>query len=132
MKTALTALLIFALSLFTASAGGSFFFDDLKDLLAQQPHLTRFIAEHLDVAEVGVAPRISSGVNKELAGIRIAPFQLKAKPKGAPGDFSLILIIEAETTYLDSRGRSVPLPKATDIRQRFIGIRVLPKPAELR
>lgn len=130
VKTTLLAALLSAFFPIAALAGGSFFFTDLKDLLAQQPALARFITEHFDVAETGSAPRIGSGVNKELAGIRIAPFEIDAKPKGASGNFTFILIIDAETTYLDRSGRTVSLPNATDIRQRFTGFRVLPKPPE--
>ena len=132
MRATLLASLSFVILPIAVRAGGSFFFTDLSDLLAQQPTLARFIADHFDVAEAGSAPRIGSGVNKELAGIRIAPFQIDAKPKGAPGDFSLILIIDAKTTYLDSRGHTVPLARATDIRQRFTAFRVLPKVPETK
>jgi hypothetical protein len=129
MRTALLPFLVFALLPLVGRAGGSFYFTDLKDLLAQQPTLARFLTEHFDISEVGTAPRISTGANKHLSGIRIAPFELEAKPKSAPGDFSFVLIIDAETTYLDSSGRAVTLPKATKIRQRFTGLRVLPKRA---
>jgi hypothetical protein len=129
MKRVFLVLLAFTLLPLAAHAGGSFFFTDLKDLLAQQPILARFLSEHFDIAEIGGAPRIGTGTNKNLSGIRIAPFELEAKPKGAPGDFSLILIIDAETTYLDSSGHVVALENATDIRQHFTGFRVIPKPA---
>ena len=127
MKRSFLTFSVFALLSLAAHAGGTFFFTDLKELLNQQPILARFLADHFDIAEVGTAPRIGTGTNKHLSGIRIAPFELDAKPKGAPGDFSFVLIIDAETTYLDSKGRTVALPQATDIRQRFTGFRVLAK-----
>jgi hypothetical protein len=108
----------------TAFAGGSLPFSDVKELLNQQPLLAQFIAEHLDVAEIGTAQRVGGRVNEELSGSRVAPYEFDAKPKGAKGDFTLMLVIEAETNFLDANGKKVRVEKATKIQERFTGIRL--------
>jgi hypothetical protein len=108
----------------TTFAGGSLPFSDLKDLLAQQPILAQFISEHLDVAEIGTASRVGGRVNEELSGSRVSPYEFDAKPKGTKGDFTLMLVIEAETSFLDANGKKVRVEKATKIQERFTGIRL--------
>lgn len=115
-----------------AFGGGSLPFSDLKELLNQQPLLAHFIAEHLDVAEIGTGARVGGRVNEELSGSRIAPYEFDAKPKGAPGDFTLMLVIEAETNFLDTNGKKVRVEKATKIQERFTGIRLRLPTAEER
>lgn len=107
-----------------AFAGGSLPFSDVKGLLAQQPALAKFVAEHLDVAEIGTASRVGGRVNEELSGSRVAPYEFDAKPKGAPGDFTLMLVIEAETNFLDASGKKVRVEKATKIQEHLTGIRL--------
>jgi len=121
-----TLLFIATVALFLPQAfgGGSLPFADLKDLLAQQPALARFIAEHLDVAEIGTGGRIGGRVNEDLSGSRVAPYEFDAKAKGASGDYNLMLVIEAETAFLDANGKKVRLEKATKIQERFTGIRL--------
>ena len=115
----------------TAFAGGSLPFSDLKDLLAQQPVLAQFISEHLDVAEIGTGSRVGGRVNEELSGSRVAPYEFDAKPKSANGDFTLMLVIEAETSFLDANGKKVRVEKGTKIQERVTGIRLrLPKAEE--
>ncbi len=106
----------------TALAGGSLPFSDLKELINQQPLLAQFIAEHLDVAEIGTGQRVGGRVNEELAGSRVAPYEFDAKPKGEKGDFTLLLVIEAETNFLDANGKKVRMEKAAKIQERFTGI----------
>lgn len=116
----------------TAFAGGSLPFSDLKELLDQQPVLAKFISEHLDVAEIGTAQRVGGRVNEELSGSRVAPYEFDAKPKGASGDFTLMLVIEAETSFLDANGKKVRVEKATKVQERLTGIRLRLPTAEER
>jgi hypothetical protein len=116
----------------TAFAGGSLPFSDLKELLAQQPVLAQFISEHLDVAEIGTGSRVGGRVNEELSGSRVAPYEFDAKPKGAKGDFTLMLVIEAETNFVDANGKKVRVEKGTRIEERFTGIRLRLPTAEER
>ncbi len=131
IKTLLgAAILLFAVG--AASAGGSLDFSDLKDLLEQQPILARFISEHLDVAKIGNGGRIGGKVSEELGGSRIAPYEFEAKAKGATGDFNLLLVIEAETTFLDRKGKETGVAKATQIKERLKRICLRPLPADAR
>jgi hypothetical protein len=129
-----TLFLIAAVALFQSRvfAGGSLSFSDLKDLLAQQPALAQFVADHLDVAEIGTGGRIGGRVNEELSGSRVAPYEFDAKAKGTSGDYNLMLVVEAETTFLDGKGRKVGLEKATKIQERLTGIRLRVPTAEQR
>jgi hypothetical protein len=110
----------------TAGADGSFALADIQKLLDQEPALRDFIAGILDTAEGGLAGRINTGDNPALAGTRIAPYRLKAKSKGRIGDFNLILSIEAETRFFNTRGEEAPLSQAIRVEQRFTSIRLLP------
>jgi hypothetical protein len=134
MNFKLLFLLIAAIVLAHANAfaGGSLPFADLKELLAEQPVLAKFVAEHLDVAEIGTASRIGGRVNEELSGSRVAPYEFDAKAKGATGDYNLMLIIEAETIFLDANGKKVRLEKATKIQERLTGIRLRLQTADER
>lgn len=114
-------------------AGGSFYLEDIRDLLQQQPRLWAHFQSTYDISPTGDAERIGRGQNPRLNGIRIAPYLLWAKPKGVEGDYTLMLEIEAETTYVDAHGKSVPLEKATDIKEHLKGILVRElKPDEKR
>lgn len=113
-------------------AGGSISFLDLKELLEEQPALAHFISEHLDLAPIGNATRIGGRVNEELSGSRVAPYEFEAKPKGAKGDFNLLLVIEAKTTFLDRNGKETGVAKATQIKERLTGICLRPLSANVR
>lgn len=55
-------------------------------------------------------------------GIRVAPYLLWAKPKGKEGDYSLMLEVQAETTYLDAHGKNVPIERATEVKEQLKGV----------
>lgn len=105
-------------------AGGSFYLSDIQPLLKQQPQLWLYVSETMEIAEVGTAPRISTGVNKELSGIRIAPYLLQAKPKGAKGPPVFEIEIQAQTKFYDAGGKEVSLEKAVDYKEVFTGVRI--------
>jgi len=119
--------------LMSVFAGGSFFLDDIRDLLQQQPGLWAHFQSAYDISPNGDAERIGRAQNPRLSGMRVAPYLLWAKPKGVEGDYTLMLEIEAETTYVDAHGKSVPLEKATEIKEHLKGILVRElKPDEKR
>jgi hypothetical protein len=107
-----------------ARADGSFFLKDIEPLLMQQPTLWKQIESALDIAAVGTAPRIGYSANKELTGIRIAPFKLLAKPKGSKGKYVFELIVEADTKFVDRHGREVPLERAVDYKETLSRIAI--------
>lgn len=127
MKPLLVVFLISVLLCSTVLGDGSFARADIEALLTQQPVLHEFIATHLETTSGGLAGRINTGDNPALAGTRIGPYRLNAKPRGATGDFSLTLSIEVETRFLNSAGKEVPLAQASRIEERFTGISLLPR-----
>ena len=106
----------------TSFAGGLFSLADIKPLLDQEPTLAAFIAGHLDVAETGEAGRISGPASEGLAGYRTAPYAIEVKPKGSPGAFTLLLVINAETKFLDANGRSVDVKDGIAIKERLTNV----------
>ena len=107
-------------------AGGSLSFSDIKELIEQQPALAQFIREHLEVAEIGTGSRIGGRANEELSGSRVAPYEFTAKPKGATGTDTFMLVIEAETSFLDANGKKVRVEKAMTLKETFTGFRIRP------
>ena len=124
---------LFTLALFVSSmrvqAGGSFYLSDIQSLLQQQPRLWRYISDTMDVEEVGVASRIGSAVNKELGGIRIAPYVIRAKPKGYKGPPMFEVVIHATTKFYDASGNVVPVDRAVDYKESFsrLELREIPR-----
>jgi len=115
--------IIFPLS---SHGGGSFLIEDILPLLQQNKDLSEFVAAHLDLESGGWAARIGNRVNENLGGARIAPYSIRAKPKGSPGPWTFELIIEAETEFLDSKGNAVSLEKGESIREKLLGIKLIP------
>lgn len=105
-----------------AFAGGSFFLEDIRDLLQQQPALWAHIQSTYDISPTGDADRIGRAQNLRLNGVRVAPYLLWAKPKGTDGEYTFMLEVQAETTYLDARGKKVPIERATDVKEQLKGI----------
>src|SRR4051812_41444166 len=71
-----------------AEQGGTFFLTDIEPLLTQQRPLWDAVRSSFDIHSVGDASRISPQDNRELAGTRIGPYKLWAKPKNALGAFN--------------------------------------------
>ena len=113
-------------------AGGSFdFADQLLPLLEQQPELKQYLLSTLDIAPHGYAGRIGSTVNLHLGGTRIGPYVLKAKPKGAKGDYTLELKFHTEKKYLDANDKVSDLVQSVKIieKLKWVEIKMLPKAA---
>ncbi len=101
---------------------GSLFLDDVQGLLGQKPAIAALIATTLDVAEAGTAPMVDRRDNVKLNGVRVAPYKFVCRPKGALGDFTLILVITAQTTFVDATGHKVPLKRASNVKEHLTGI----------
>ena len=109
-------------ALFTSAvfAGGSVSFEERAiPLLRTQPALLRFVQQSLDVAPVGDAVRLGKQFGDRV-GERITPFSFEARPKGADGPFTLLLIInspegmnnnDAATVTIEIRPLPHPVPK---------------------
>jgi hypothetical protein len=109
-------------------AGGSFSLKQVQPLLQQDKDLNHFITSTLDLDSGGWATRIGSLVNEDLGGARIAPYSIRAKPKGSPGPWIFYLEIEADTTFLDAQGKPVPLEQGKTIQEKLTDIKLIPIP----
>lgn len=117
--------LLFSLTL-PAFAGGSFATEQVIPLLKQNSELYDFVSASLELDSGGWATRIGSRINEDLGGARIAPYSIRAKPKGSAGPWLFFLNIQAETTYLDSSGKDVPLEQGKSIKEKLVGIQLNP------
>jgi hypothetical protein len=114
-----------------AEQGGSFFLKDIKELLDQQRVLWNSVQSGFDIHSVGDAGRISSADNQKLAGTRIGPYQLWAKPKNLPGPFIFQIDIETETSFVDESNAAVSVKRASNVREKIVAIKIRPlAPAE--
>lgn len=127
MKTILSIVSLLLIATDTpAEQGGSFFLEDLAELLGQQTALWDSVQLSFDVYPVGDATRISRTENRKLAGVRIGPYQLWAKPKNAPGPFVFEIDIETETSFFDKSNKTVKLEDATDVHEKIVAIKIKP------
>lgn len=106
---------------------GSFEPRDIKPLLNQRPALARAIEERLELATIGQAMRLGPST-PALAGYRVAPYQIEAKPKGEQGPFTLLLSVDADTKYLDAKGKPVAMARAVAVKEKLTDVCLLPLP----
>lgn len=110
-----------------AWAEGSFGFEDIQPILQQQPVLAQWLTGGLDFDETGgYAIRIGQNVNPRLGGLRVGPYVILAKPKGAAGPFSLEVTVETEIICLNKAGKPVDVSKAQTIQEKFSSVTVKP------
>lgn len=109
-----------------AWAGGSFSFEDLRPILQQQPVLAQWLTGGLDFDQTGDAVRIGQNVNPRFGGLRVGPYVILAKPKGASGPFSLEVTVETELICRDAAGKDVEVSEAQTIREKFSSVSVRP------
>jgi hypothetical protein len=109
-----------------AWAGGSFALEDLRPILNQQPVLAQWLTGSLDFDETGYAIRIGQNVNPRFGGLRVGPYVILAKPKGAAGPFSLEVTVETELICLNKAGKPVDVSKAQTIEEKFASVSVKP------
>lgn len=116
-------LLCLALASSGAFAAGSVIPDEFLPLLKQKTQIFEFVSASLDLDESGSGDRIGQAVNPRLGGTRIAPYFVKAKPKGEK-KWSLLLEIQATVEFLDDNGRRTEIHTASSVRETFTGIRI--------
>jgi hypothetical protein len=102
-STAFVLCLLLAFST-TCRAGGSIGWTEVSAKIAKEdPFLFDYIARTFDVKYVGGGVRVghdkdgNSLVPGLEVGERIAPFEFLAKPRGAAGDFTLLLTFDTES-----------------------------------
>jgi hypothetical protein len=109
-----------------AWAGGSFALEDLRPILNQQPVLAQWLTGSLDFDETGDAVRIGQNVNPRFGGLRIGPYTILARPKGAAGPFTLEVNVDTELICLDKAGKPVEVDQAVTIKEKFASVTVKP------
>jgi hypothetical protein len=109
------------------SAGGSFRLDrELLPFLDQKPALKALLLDTFEFHWTGAASRIGVKVNSRLGGTRIGPYYLKAKHKGAQGDYTFTVIFHTEIKFIDKKGRETRLPDAYTVEEVFHSFEVIP------
>lgn len=112
-----------------AQAGGSFRFEDVEPLLRQNEALYIYVTETLELSPGGWANRINGRVSDDLGGSRLAPYVLRAKPKGTTGGWIFYLSIEADIQFLDADGKEVvEMHEGKTIKETLTGISLKPIP----
>lgn len=108
-------------------AGGSFSFEqDLLPLLKQQPVMAQWLTSSLDFDETGDAIRIGQNVNPRFGGLRVGPYTILARPKGAAGLFTFEVTVETELICLDKTRKPVDVSEAVTIKEKFASVTVKP------
>ena len=69
------------------------FLEDATPFLKQNPALLEFINKTLDIEDIGWAREGGRTFNKP-EGDRILPYGFRAKPKGQPGPYTVLVLIE--------------------------------------
>jgi hypothetical protein len=105
-----------------AQAGGTLIPEEIASVVDQNPDLWTFLNSTLDIRRGGTGGRIGSDQNLELAGTRILPYHLQAKPKGTEGPYIYEIELQGTNTYFDKHGRKTTLKNATDVKLTFTGI----------
>lgn len=110
-----------------ATAEGSLALEDILPLLAQQPELKAHLERTLDLDSVATGGRIGNRMNPDFGGTPVAPYEIRVKPKGQAGPFTMLLTVEAETRFLDEKGVETELAKARSLEEKLesVGLRQL-------
>lgn len=116
--------LLIAFSPCSSFAGGSFETEQILPLIQQNKDLNQFIFSTLAIDSGGWATRIGSRISEGLGGARIAPYSIRAKPKGSSGPWIFYLTIEADTEFLDAHGKSVPIEQGITIKEKLTGVKL--------
>jgi hypothetical protein len=124
----LLALLVGGSTVLHAQQGGSIFLSDIEQLLLQKKELVDRIRIDFELFRAGSAVRISRAENPGLAGVRIGPYHLLARPKGSTGPYAYEIRIETKVTFLNSGGRPVSRAKATEVREEVQDVAIRPLP----
>ena len=96
-------------SLAVLIAGGSVSFEEQAiPLLRTQPTLLQFVQQSLDVAAVGSGVRLGKDFGDN-TGKRITPFRFEARPKGATGPYTLLLIVNSPEGMNNNNANTVTI-----------------------
>ena len=109
-----------------AWAGGSFALEELLPILQQEPVIGKWLTDGLEFDHTGDAVRLGQNVNPRFGGRRLGPYVILAKPKGAPGPFTLEVTVETELICLNKAGKPVDVSEAQTIQEKFASVTIKP------
>jgi hypothetical protein len=108
-------------------AAGSFLVDvELKPILDQAPAVRSFLLDALEIQSSGWANRIGNNVNPRLGGTRVGPYCLRAKPRSAPGPYTLEVCVNTEILFFDANGRPTTIEAASRLEEKFLSVEIKP------
>ncbi len=110
-------------------AGGSVRKEAIVELLKQDKQVFHLVSSTLELDRTGWGWRIGTRISRGLGGARVAPYTIRARPKGSDGPWIYKLEILADTRFLDDEGREVELKDATEIEERFKELQVTEIPS---
>lgn len=94
--------------------------------MQQEPGLAKWLNDGLEFAEGGIAVRLGQNVNPRFGGLRVGPYTILAKPKGAAGPFTLEVTVETDLICRDKAGKPVEVSEANTIQEKFASVNVKP------
>ena len=93
----------------TAFAGGSL---STSDILAEtDSQLLKTIQTNFYLSYASTGTRIGGQIAPALGGARVGPYITCARPVGSVGTYTLSLVFNTDTKYVDKNGEFVPLGK---------------------
>ena len=110
---------------YSAFAGGSL---STSEIFAEtDANLLKTINVNFTISSVALGMRIGGQVAPDLGGARVGPYIICAKPIGAASPYTLSLVFNTDTRFLNARGHQVELgPKAVKIVERVTDVQIVP------
>lgn len=123
MKRKLHTFLVIAfLSSTTAFGGGSAIESDVDAILDQQPVLAKFIRSEMEFCHASWYAEIRLANNYPLGGMRLGPYERRARRRGSKGNFDLVLTVNTSIEGYDSDGNEADVTQAAKIVERMTSI----------
>ena len=124
---------VFALLMFLGLATrgfaeGSMSAEEVLAILKQNKVLHEHVTSTLELDEVASGVRLGKQF-EELSGMRIGPYQMRAKKKGAE-NFTMVLVVECSQEFVDKDGKVFDMDadfdeaakKAVDVKEEVIAV----------
>lgn len=110
--------------------GGSLSAEELLMVLAKNKVLHEYVTSTLELDPVATAMRLGNHF-EELGGLRIAPYEVRVKAKGAE-EFTMVLFVECLQEFVDKDGKvfdmeedfDAALKNAVEVREEVTSIRL--------
>ena len=122
------ALLVFFSLVTKGFADGSMSTEEVLAILKKNKVLHEYVTSTLELDSVASGVRLGRHF-EELGGLRVGPYQLMAKPKGAE-DFTMVLVVECSQEFVDKDGKVFDMDtdfeeatkKAVDVKEEVISV----------